>query len=214
MWKKLNRWARDNPLGWGVLLLLLALPLNNVTVDVGQFMSEWQFDIIWFLVAMGWTAFSVALAMLSKYLWDKTQERLERRLRMERRSRGSQQKRQEAEATKRLEEREDNEQKHQLAVRIWDECEDDAIELNRVRHTTDGEYIDMLTIRLAGTLRGLDPYLDAYDPLDKWQESTWVERVSEIIIGTDPSAKTLDRIRKKARDHLQRHDEREARDPF
>lgn len=98
MWKKLNRWARDNPLGWGVLLLLLALPLNNVTVNVGQFMSEWQFDIIWFLVAVGWTAFSVALAMLSKYLWDKIQERLERRLRMERRYRRRQKERQEAEA--------------------------------------------------------------------------------------------------------------------
>ena len=177
--------------------------LNNVTVDFTSEVPEWQSDILWFLVALGWFAFSVTLAMISKYLWDAIQAELERYLRMKRRIR-----------ERREEERKAQEQKHQLAFRIWQECDDYVAALGMARNVDDWSMINRLTDRLARNLRGLDPYLDDHSSPTEIDESNWVIAVGEVIEREDPSAKALDRIRTKARVHLQRHDVREKRDPF
>lgn len=193
MWQRINRWAKDNPLGWGIVTVLGAWALSNATVETGSLMSDWQYDIAWFLMALGWGAVSVALAMLSKNLWDVIEARQEGR-RQEREDRGK----------KCEEKRQPRQAKHLLAVKIWEECQDNVAEILRGPNAMLWQTYDSLISRVAGKLRGLDPFLDDYDSSSEVDEHKWVEAVCQIIGRTNPSAEALDRIRKRASVHLER----------
>ena len=193
MWKKVNRWAKDNPLTLTIVVLGISFVLQRNTVAVGPLWSGWQKDTTWFILSLGWIVVFGALALLSLNMWAE----FDARLRDRRRARGELGREREKERQDGEKEREHKAKKHQLAVKIWQECKDDSAALHDARNTRDWNEADELTAKLAGKLRGLDPYLDkyAFDSGVEW----WVQMVGEIIEGRDPSAEGLDRIRTKAR---------------
>ena len=200
MWKNINRKARANPLFLWLANLLVVLALTYATGETAPLMSHWQYDLVWFLIATGWIAVAVALTLLSLNLWAE----FDARLRDRRQAREDVHREREKERQDFEEKREDRENKHQLAVKIWQECKDDIALMRRHWDADNMRLHRDLTYRLASKLRGLDPYLDDYQALDGDQERMWATMVGDIIERTDPSADTLERIRTKARITLER----------
>ena len=195
MWKKVNRWAKDNPLTLTIAVLGVSLVLQRNTVAMGSLWSGWQRDTMWVILSVGWIAVFGALALLSLNLWAE----LDVRLRNRRQIKADLEEEREQERQTCEKERQCRQDKHQLAVKIWQACKADII-----RGASNDREWNARTADLASKLRGLDPYLDDYDSSSEWQENRWVVAVSEIIERTDPSAEALDRIRTKARVHLGR----------
>ena len=191
MWRKILSWTNHAVFG-GIVSAIVVWALTDVTIDTSWLMEDWQYDIVWFLVAIGWTGVSIALALFSKYLWDRIERDAKRYLRIERELR-----------RKREKERNDREQKHLLAVKIWQECKDDAKEIQDAWESGNQDQMDMRCAYLSGKLQGLDPHLDDYHFVSTDQEKVWLWRVVEIINRTDASVETLDRIRKVARSYLE-----------
>lgn len=200
MWKSINRKARDNPLFLWLANLAVVLALAYATGETAPLMSDWQYDIVWFLIAIGWTVVSVTLALLSLNLWAEFDVRLrDRRQAKEDLGKEREKERQDCEK-----EREHRAKKHQLAVKIWQECKDDIAAMHGASNAGEWQQSRALNAKLALKLQGLDPYLDDYDSVDGDGERRWVWMVGEIIERTDPSAEALDRIRTKARIYLER----------
>ena len=187
MWKKVNRWAKDNPLTLTIAVLGVSFVLQRNTVALGSLWSGWQQDIMWVILSLGWIVVFGALALLSLNMWAE----FDARLRERRQAREDLDK-----------ERENCEEEHQLAVKIWQECQDDIAAMHGAEEEGDRDQFYALTAGLAGKLRGLDPYLDDYISAFEEEERMWVWAVREIIERTDPSAEALDRIRTKARINL------------
>ena len=187
MWKRINRWANNNTLLGGILAGFVVWVMTSVTVEMGPRMSSWQYEIVWFLVAIGWIALSVTLAVFSRNMWEAIKKRQED-LRQVRENR-----------EKDLEkERENREEQHQLAVKIWQECKGDFKEIREAWFEEDEDLLETLITRLARKLRNLDPYLFSYGPYDLDSETVWLSKVSEIMKAMEPSADALDHIRTQA----------------
>ena len=153
--KRLNRWAKDQPILQFVVQMALVVLLTDATVETGLLRIEWLHDLVWFLVPIAWAAVSVALALFSKNMWDVIKARQEdRRQKMEDLEREREKERQHLEKERAL-----REEKQHLAAKIWQECKDDAVAIQVARDSGDIVQSRIKTAQLAGKLQGLDPFL-------------------------------------------------------